>query len=313
MPKGKTLFTFFAGISGLSEDLIPEQIQVDASLQEELSEMFEEQAAEFLRDDCDRVPFDPKANYRLERGQVFVIKEFDLPLEYVEAVTKPHQADVFAMGRKPQPHVATIFAGELLHAKDKPPYVKRLLFQQFRSPQLLDRRFTLFWDRGVFNRVANDGLTLAHELAAIWVGGNLYFRSFSIVSRFFDLGEFEPKATVEEIASFVENSLFVFENDGDSKAVFHAIESDDFLRRRVASIQSKDILSLVKPMTAAKKAKDFGIEIDVKRPQGKGSKIALPKTKKELKAVVKFLNEEYFHGELTAQLYETNSLRRLNP
>ena len=54
----------------------------------------------------------------------------------------------------------------------------------------------------------------------------------------------------------------------------------------------------------------FDIEIEVPRVKGK-DKIQLPKQKKHLKAIVKFLNEEYFHGELTSQLYETNSLRPL--
>jgi hypothetical protein len=65
----------------------------------------------------------------------------------------------------------------------------------------------------------------------------------------------------------------------------------------------------VKPRIAANKAKAFGVTIEVKRPDG-ADKIHLPSEKKALKSVVKFLNEEYFHGELTEELCETNSLRR---
>ncbi len=304
MPSTGPLFDFFAGVSVAGEDIRPEHLLVDGAVQVELSELFQSQAEEFLKDDSDRIEFDSKAIYRLERGQVFVIKNIELPTAFFEAAMKPHQVDPFALNRKPLPMVATIFATETSGKS-----VSRVLFQQFRTPQLLDKKFAIFWSGSVFSRIANDGLSLAHELAAIWVGRNLYFRSFPAVSRFFDLAEFEPKATVAEISAFVGSDVFV--QDDDTKHVFALIEGDDFLRRRVASIQSKNILNAVKPRTAATKAKAFDIKIDVKRPDSKKDRIALPTVKKELKSVVKFLNEEYFHGELTEERYETNSLRRL--
>ncbi|MCG6157687.1 hypothetical protein [Rubinisphaera margarita] len=295
--------TFFAGISSNTEEPHLEKVSLEAGVQSELSEMFANQADMFLTDDTETVEFNPKENYRLERGQVYVIKDFDLSSRYKEAVLKPHQADEFEMGNASFPRIVTFFGSD---ARDRT--VHRLLFQQFRSPQLLDRRFSLLWKGNVFSRISGDGISLAHELAAIWQNGHLFFRSFSIVRRFFDLAEFEPKATPEEVASFVRDDLFAYEDDDSMQKIFRVIENDDFLRRRIASIVNREILTVVRPRAAANKAAKFDIVIPVRRPNGK-DKIALPSHKRQLKEVVRFLNEEYFHGELTDQLLETNSLR----
>ena len=302
MPSAAQPFHLFAGVVGPADDIQPERIRLERSLQDEVTAMFAEQADAFLSDDFERIEFNSKANYRLEREQVFVIKGLALPSHYSEAALKPHSVEDFTLTRKPLPQIATVFATEATAQT-----VNRVLFQQFRSPQLLDKRFALFWSQNQFQRISNDGFSLAHELAAIHQDGNLYFRSLAVVNRFFDLAEFQPEATLAEITSFVGNALFTMDDESE---ILRIIECDGWLRRRVASIQSSSILHAVKPRQAANKAKVFDIEIEVPRINGK-DRIRLPKEKKKLKAVVKFLNEEYFHGELTSQLYETNSLRPL--
>lgn len=304
----ETPLTFFAGVSSSEDDLGIEHLQVDANLQGELTALFRQQADEFIKDDTQIIEFNPKAPYRLERDQVFVIRKFELPGNYIDAVASPQQVAALSFPASgPLPSVSTIFAAETTYRKPK-----RLLFQNFRSSQLLDRRFTIFWTSDVFSKIENNGLSIAHELAAVWEDKNLYFRSFAIVSRFFQLADFEPKASPSEIRSFIDNSVFSFSDDDEREGIYTIIETDDFLRRRVASIQSKNILNIVRPVAVSNKAKAFGVNIPICRVD-KQNKIALPSHKKELKLLVKFLNEEYFHGELSLQPYETNSLRPLKP
>jgi hypothetical protein len=297
------LLTFFAGVSS-GEEIVPERISLDRSLQAELTELFEKQATEFLSDDMETVGFNAKENYRLEREQIYVLRGIALPVSFSEAALKPHQTESFTLNAQKSPRVATIFATEVSGKN-----VNRVLFQQFRSPQLLHRRLALFFSAGTFNRISHDGLSLANELAAIWQSESLYFRSFAVVSRFFGLEEYKPKASIAEISEFIDHDQFYFDDKDAKASVFQIIEQDDYLRRRVASIVSSEALGLIKPVTAKNKASIFGIDIEIRRPNGK-SQIALPTTKKDLKSVVKFLNEEYFHGELTDRLYEANSLRQ---
>jgi Kiwa KwaB-like protein len=296
MPTVTQPFNLFAGVVSPTDDIQPERIRLERALQDEITSMFAEQADAFLHGDLEKVDFNPKANYRLEREQVFVIKALKLPASYSEAALKPHSVTDFALSPNSAPQIVTVFATDATATR-----VKRVLFQQFRSPQLLDKRFALFWSQNQFQRISSDGFSLAHELAAIHQSGNLYFRSLAVASRFFDLEEFQPEATTAEIASFVGNTLFAMDDESE---ILSIIESDSWLRRRVASIESSRKLQGVKPRQAADKAKVFAIDIKVAK-----NKIRLPKEKKSLKAVVKFLNEEYFHGELTSQPYETNSLR----
>lgn len=293
-------FNFFAGVVGESDEIGPQRIRLrDVDLQNQLTTMFTEQAEAFLSDEFERIEYDSKANYRLEREQIFVIKKLGLPPRIAEAALRPHESPDFRL-TEVQSRIATVFAADAT-AKA----VSRVLFQQFRTPQLLDKRFSLFWSQNAFQRVSSDGLSLAHELAAIFQNDNLYFRSFAIVRRFLDLEAFEPEATIEEIASFVKHDLFTIDNETE---LFRIIESDSWLRRRIASIHSSEILQLVKPKQARSKAKEFGIDIEIADSDGRDT-IQLPQQKKQLKSVVKFLNEEFFHGELTSKLYETNSHR----
>jgi hypothetical protein len=295
--------TFFAGVNS-GREIMPEHISVDRALQLELTELFQTQAMELLSDELETVDYNANENYRLEREQVYVLRDIALPGPFSEAAMKPYQTNSFTLSGRNSPRVTTIFGTEVSGRK-----VSRVLFQQFRAPQLLHRRLALFFNAGTFNRISHDGLSLANELAAIWQDNSLYFRSFSVVSRFFGLEQFEPKASVAEIRKFIEHEQFHFDDQNSQAVVFQIIENDDYLRRRIASIVSSEALDLIKPVTAKKKARAFGIDIDIRRP-GRKSLISLPTTKKELKSVVKFLNEEYFHGELTDRMYEANSLRQ---
>lgn len=289
---------YFAGVNEAGGTITPHQIRVTDDLDKELAQQFAKQADDFVKTDFELVEYQPKANYRLEREQVFVIRKLDLPAEYLEAAKKPQQSPDFTPKARPLPLIPTVYAVEMSGTNPS-----RFLFQQFRSTQLLVNRTSIIFSGGTFSQLRKDGLSLSNELVAIYEAKTLYFRSFSIISRFIDLPDYEPEASDAEISEFLKSDLFDLD---DVDGTFSIIEGDSWLRRRVAGIQDNKILSRVKPRTAANKAKPFGIGIDVTRPDG-ADKIRLPKDKKNLKRVVKFLNEEFYHGELSNTKYETNS------
>jgi hypothetical protein len=230
----ESFLNFFAIVLDQNDEVVPQYIGVDADLQADLTQMFESQEAEFMTDDHRIVEFEPKENYRLEREELYRISNVPLPEAFGDAALKPHQELPFALNQKPMPQILGLFGSAV--SKEK---VERLLIQNFRSPQLLDKQHTLLGTSGTFRRIRSDGISLAHEIAAIHKGGHLYFRSFAIVSRMFDLADYEPEATLAEMTSFVGNSLFVMD---DKSEVLAVIEGDDWLRRRVASIESAKIL-----------------------------------------------------------------------
>lgn len=262
-------------LAGISDEVLPEHVPLQHSLQDEIAALFKDQADRFLKDEFERIEFNPRANYRLEREQIFVVKEFALPSQIESAALKPHTVPDFSLERQPRPLIPTVFS-----TNASPEKVERILFQQFRTPQFLDKRLALLWSRNQFQRISNDGSSLAHDLAAVYQFGNLYFRSLAVANRFLDLSEFQPEATKEEIVDFVGNTLFTME---DETRILRIIEGDSWLRRRVASIQSCEILKNVTPRRAANKAKVFGIDIEVSRVKQK-DRIVLSKEQKELKS-----------------------------
>jgi hypothetical protein len=298
-------FTFVAGVAGDENYIDLQRILLDADLQADLTSIFEGQAAEFIGGESEPVEFDPGATYRLEKEQIFRIKDFHLPQHFIDAARRPHSLPDFSLKNKSAGQIKTIAAIDA-GPNDKSP--ARFLFQQFRTTQLLDRSRSLFATEGTFRRIKNDGMTIAHELVAVHHAGNLYFRSLSIVSRFLDLAAYETEANDEQITEFVASEKFV---PDDIEGLEAMIKGDGWLKRRIASILSNNILAQIKPGPALKrKAKVFDVEFVLEK-EGKETKIRLPKDKKNLKNVIKFMNEEYFHGEITHATYETNSLRRL--
>jgi hypothetical protein len=294
--------SFFARVASVNDSYEHERIDVVQGLQNELTELFEKQAEGFIPDDgSDIVPFKAKSAYRLERGQIFSLKNVDVSA-FETSVKRPHQQPAFSLNRKPLPLINCLFAGESSGSG-----VSRLLFQLFQSPQLLGKKFTILSSGSTFHKLDQHGLAFANELAAIYQDDTLYFRSLAVVSRFLNLEEYQPEADHKEIGKFVGHNLF---DIPEMAKVFGIIENDSWLRRRVASILDMDILENVKPKAAKRKAKLFGIDIGVSK-HGKDDKILLTNEKKHLKQTVKFLNEEYFHGELSNERYETNSLRRI--
>ena len=106
MPTATTQpFNLFAGVVSPAADIQPERIRLERSLQDEITALFTEQANAFLSDDLERVEFNAKASYRIEREQIYVLKGLPLPAPYSEAAFQPHSPPDFVLTRKPMPPI----------------------------------------------------------------------------------------------------------------------------------------------------------------------------------------------------------------
>jgi len=82
------------------------------------------------------------------------------------------------------------------------------------------------------------------------------------------------------------------------------------MRKRFSALLASGILNGIRPRTAANRAMKYGVDIDVRAVNGKQA-IVFPMEKKAAKKLLSFLNEEYYQGELSERLYQTNSKRAL--
>jgi predicted FMN-binding regulatory protein PaiB len=87
-------------------------------------------------------------------------------------------------------------------------------------------------------------------------------------------------------------------------------DADTWTRKKIALIERSEILDTQRPRQVAKVASEYGLQLTIAKIEGK-DKISIPEEKKEMKAVLQFLDEDYFTSSLTHTQFVTNSKRKL--
>jgi hypothetical protein len=149
------------------------------------------------------------------------------------------------------------------------------------------------------------GLTLDEKLAADFQEGDLLFRSYFLVNRFLDVKEYFKEATDEEIVEVVRHPALIAEKRGSVDQHGRFMDA-----QTIAALQASGILDQITARRTANKAEKYGVEIVVKKKNGKDA-ILFPTDKRKAKQLLTFLNEGFYQGELTDRLYQTNSQRVL--
>jgi len=80
--------------------------------------------------------------------------------------------------------------------------------------------------------------------------------------------------------------------------------ADASVRRKIALIADSKILDAVPPAKIQKAAAAYGLTLSVK-----SGRLSMPANKRELKAVLRFLEENYFTSELSGTRFLTSSKR----
>ena len=292
------LFHFFAITQTSGKDYKIFRIRTTQSLQADLTKLFEQQAEEFVDRDAEEIAFD--GGYKVDDHEIFVIHKFPLSDQLVSAPRTPNQFEDIVLDSASTASIKSILAASY----DRKHNELTLYFQAFSRSQLLVKdRLTILHSSATFHRLQEEGLTLGTSLAAIFRGGKLYFRSFALINRFLDVKEYFKEATDEEILEVVSHSVLLAEDTGKLTKV-----ADSWMRKRFAALQSSGILDQLTARKTAKKARKYGVVIEVKKKDGKDA-IVFPSDKKQAKRLLTFLNEGFYQGELTDRLYQANSQR----
>lgn len=93
----------------------------------------------------------------------------------------------------------------------------------------------------------------------------------------------------------------------DDEEAFVAI-ADTWVRKKVTLIGRNGILAAVSSAEIRRAALEFGIEVQTVQANGRKA-VTLPGVKAELKALLKFLDEDYYRSPLQGRNYVTNSKR----
>lgn len=273
---------------------VPEvrRIRTKRTLQKHLSMEFKKQRDEFFGE-SEMIDFDPR--YKVDDDELFVIQKFDLPDFIDDAIANINQVDDLAITAKTR--IKSIFATN--YQSDGPGSLE-VYFQGFMQRRLLVTGWTLLQTQDTYKRMKDPGLILDSSLVGVYKRGNsLFFRSYTLVSRFLNLSPYFVEATDADIREVLRDNKFHV----DDESVILDL-SDSVIRKRFMAVKASSILDRVKVKRAQTQANKFGLKINIS-----GGKIVFPVEKKDAKELLRFLMEGYYEGPITGNKYITNSQR----
>ena len=260
-----------------------------------LATLFDEQSKDFIKDDILKIRFSGTC-FKADSDEILFVDQYQLPDIYQTAITDPSAIPLFDIARGESVQIRSVFAIETNKQTNE-----SILFQSSSATKVLDNRRTLLLRNGSFHHLNESGFIIDSKLSAFFKNKCLFFRSYNMVKRFLDLTDYFHSATNPQINDILNQPLFACDNPA---AVIEL--SDDWMRKRFTSIQSLGILDKINVKTTAKKAHEYGITLILDKKNGKDA-IVISEDKNEIKQILRFLNEEYYTGELTGNRYLTNS------
>ena len=162
---------------------------------------------------------------------------------------------------------------------------------------------SIFHAANVYKKIEGIGLTVDSKLSAILREGSLKFHSFHLLRQIFDVSEYYKEATDCDIDQFASMSCVMVADSSKLIAI-----SDTWVRRKLWLISQSQILEKVPVADIKTVAAEFHIELNTEIDDG-AEKLVIPEEKKQLKTILRFLDEDYYKSPLLANYYLANSKR----
>lgn len=288
--------SFFAIIINKGSESI-NLLRTTNDVQIKLTDIFLQGANKFSDSSLERVPF--TQSYNTGEGEIFSISDFVISEEIEAAIDDPASVDSLNLKSGDVPPIKAIFTGWKSSSGEL-----SVAYQLFKKNQYLTRSgVSLILSSGTFNELATPGIIISYEIVALYEQGELLFNSYFQARQVLELAQYYREATQSDIDSFV-SSDSVFVEDVEE---FNSI-ADTWVRRKLAIIQDGGLLDSISVSDIALKASEFGIAISI-RDEGGVKAIDVPRDKKSVKELLRFLDEDYFEGPLSAAKYLSNSKR----
>lgn len=177
-----------------------------------------------------------------------------------------------------------------------------VVFQRFRKEQYITRQgISLFHQQDSFVATEKFGFTIQENADCLYIGGELRFHSFYYARQIFDLSGYYREATDQDIEAFIQHEKVNIRQT----EVFKTLSNDAWVRRKIALIRDSGFLDKHPAAKIRTKAKSFGLQVSIT-----SNRLDFPDDKKELKLLLKFLDEEIYRGVFSEAVLETNSKRR---
>jgi hypothetical protein len=292
------MYQFFCIVEE-EENRAARRVPIEGDLQRSVSEELDTQAEHLVPEDAEIIPYEPGYTPDIE---VFRLAGYPLP-DYVEAaLTTPDTLPVLDDEELSEGRVKSLFGVELAAGTDS----RNVVFQNFNAGQVLRRGFLyLFLDRDTFQKSDRTGLKVGNKVSAVLRDGDLLFQSEHLVRRYLELDPFFRDATDEEITELLSHSALA---PTDREEFIDT--ADRWIRRKTTSIRERGILDAVPVSKIVETGRDFDLEVEVRQVDGE-NRIVIPTDKKEIKRLLRLLDDDLLESGLTDARYQVSSKRKI--
>lgn len=272
------------------------RVEMEKEVQKEICNFLSFGASE-LNEDKEYIKFN--GSYKPETNEILIIKGFSFDLRIIEAIKNPIGVAAFIPNKSNPPKIKAVFIGKYSVKNSEEQYT--IAFQRFRKDQYIAKvGINIFHDANTFVQEKRFGICITDTVDCIIVNDELRFTSFYYARQIFDLSNYYREATDTDIENFINNKKINVEN----ASVFKD-NADSMVRRKIALISDSGIFLKYTVKQIKERAKGFGLHISTVK-----DKLSLPNDKRELKTILKFLDDEIYRGIFSEEILQTNSKRR---
>ena len=277
------------------------RIPLTADLGTELAQFFASQQSEFV-ENKQQIAF--SGSYNVGSDEIFTITDYPLSDAIGNALSNPLPCQLLNLNNETH-RIKALFTGSWSNNN------KIVNFQIFDSGKLLSKGWTLIGSGDLYKKLEEPGLVLQEKLTAHYANGTLYFSSYHNTKRFLDLSSYFREATDTDLDAFVATELFAFEDQSSFKN-----NADSIIRKKVALLQKNKVLEDLTVADIQSVANSFNqglpAEHHIKINISEDGKLVVPQDKKQLKELIRFLDEDYVEAPLTKRKCLTNSKQYLD-
>lgn len=302
MPNNNNPANLFALVD--DDDTPIRRIPLTAALNAELAQLFAGQQAALL-EDKQAIAF--TGSYNVDEGEIFFIADYPLPPAIAQAIGNPLNCPLLNLNTETH-RIKALFSGNWSAA------AKTVNFQVFDTGKLLSNHWTLvglpIHAGDTYKRLEEPGLMLQEKLTAHCHNGTLYFNSYYNTKRILDLSDYYREATDADLDAFAGTDLFAFEDKEGFKE-----QADSIIRKKIALLQKNEVLKDISVTDIQTVAINFNAELPpehhIKITVNNDGKLVIPGDRKQLKELIRFLDEDYVTAPLTKRKCLTNSKQYL--
>ena len=291
----EVMSNFFAYIKSKDGKMIIKRIPLNRNLQRNLSKLFTARRSQYIPEDKSNIfKFDDNIHYKPEKGELFVIEDFEMPEDIINAISNPVNVDNIT--ESDYENVKSILCGRhISNGKSE------IIFTAFDSRKIIKStkwKTIIYYRSGTFTDIENKMIVVDEKIDALYSDNNLYFHYFANAKKIFGeiLNKYYREATDEEVKEF-------------SKQLFDSEIPADFVdyraRKLIFGIMKSGTPGIQRVLKVGREK--FAIELET----SSDGKLKIPKAKKDFKKLLMLLNDDLLESPLTEYKYETNSKRKI--